>query len=58
MMRVHIAMENAIETTELARCLAEKVSREHGAEADIDGILLVASVTEEDGTNSADCGRG
>jgi len=43
-------MENAIDTTELARRLAEKVRREHGAEADIDGIVLVARVTEEDGT--------
>ena len=49
-MPAHIAMENAIDTTELARRLAEKVRREHGAEADIDGIVLVARVTEEDGT--------
>jgi len=49
MMLAHFAMENAIETTELARHLAEEVRRRYGAEADIDGLLLVCSVTEEDG---------
>jgi hypothetical protein len=49
-------MENVIETSEaetLALRLAEKVRQEYGEGATIDRLLLVASVTEEDGSQRA-----
>jgi hypothetical protein len=47
-------MEDTIQTTEeLARRLAERVRQDHGEGAKIERLVLVASVTEEDGTQRA-----
>ena len=50
-------MENVIETTEatqdLTRRLIEKVRQDYGDGASTDRLVLVASVTEEDGAQRA-----
>jgi len=47
-------MEDAIESTEsLARRLAERVREAYGEGATVERLVLVASVTEEDGVQRA-----